>query len=142
MTNTNAAVNMDALLEGSLDDLADLPEFKPYPIGVHRAQIFLEPKKVNDKLAISVNFKYVSVVELADPLDKVPEVGAVANVLCQMDNEFGQGLFKKIRTVLQPVCGLRTARRIGAGTHDDARRTYDQQDEFLPRVASPARLPE
>ena len=88
--NTNIPANLNALLEGNLDDLADLPEFKPYPIGVHRVTISLIPKVVNDKLAISADFKYLALVELANPTDNVPDVGAVANVLCQMDNEFGK----------------------------------------------------
>ena len=99
-------VNMEALLDGKLGDLPDLPDFKPYPVGVHRAAITLEPKMVNDKLAISVNFKYISLVELGNPEDVVPAAGAVANILCQMDNEFGAGMFKKVRAALQPACGL------------------------------------
>ena len=66
----------------------------------------LEPKLVNEKLAISVNFKYISAVELADPAVEAPLPGAVANILCQMDNEFGAGMFKKVRTALQAACGL------------------------------------
>jgi hypothetical protein len=88
--------NLDALLEGTLDDLKDLPEFKPFPPGVHKVTVTSEQKKVNNKPCLEVKLKLVEVVELANSSDEPPAPGAEANVLLQLDNDFGQGMLKKI----------------------------------------------
>jgi hypothetical protein len=92
--------NLDALLEGTLDDLKDLPEFKPFPAGVHKVTVTSEQKKVNNKPCLEIKLKLVEVVELSNSEDTPPEAGAEANVLLQLDNEFGQGMLKKILTAV------------------------------------------
>lgn len=96
----NAEVNN--LLDMTLDDLADLPEFKPFPAGAHKVYITLEKKVVNKKEAIEAKLKAIETLELSEPEgeDKPLEAGAESGVLYMMDNEFGQGNFKKIAVVL------------------------------------------
>ena len=95
MTNQNQA-SIDALLDANIDDLADMPTFKPFPAGAHRVTLEMEVKEVNEKAAISVNFVYKEAVELSDPLAEAPKAGDKANLLCQLDNEYGQGTLKMV----------------------------------------------
>jgi hypothetical protein len=88
---------LDDLLDGTLDDLADIPEFKPYPDGVHQTQIFFEEKKVNNHPCVEVILKFIESIELANPeKDTVPAKGSEASVLYMMDNDLGQGKFKEL----------------------------------------------
>ena len=99
------------LMDVSLDDLADLPEFKPYPAGVHIADLEWERKEINSKPSIIMNFKYVECVELSDTSEKVPEPGATAQVAFILKNNDGQkneiseGKWKNVCTELQPAFG-------------------------------------
>lgn len=97
---------LDSLLDQNLDDLADMPTFTPFPAGVHLVTMELEPKEVNDKLLIGVNFTYVSPVEMGDPAAEAPKAGDKASTTCQMDNEYGQGTFKMIGAVVAEALGL------------------------------------
>lgn len=90
----NTEVDVDSLLDANLDDLADLPSFAPYPPGVHDVKTTMGLKDVNGKKTVTVDFEYVGMVELADPTSAVPEVGSKCNILCQLDNPYGQGTFK------------------------------------------------
>ena len=36
MTEQTLNLDIDNLLDGTLDDLADAPEFKPFPLGAHK----------------------------------------------------------------------------------------------------------
>lgn len=98
-------INMDSLLDGTLDDLADLPEFRPFPPGLHRAIFNWEQKVVANHPSIEVKFKAKETIELskpADDADNKPLVGGEeASVLYMMDNEIGQGSFKE--NVLKPL---------------------------------------
>lgn len=89
--------DINALLDGTLDDLADMPEFKPYPAGTHRVIIKLEFKKdVAGHPAYEVKLKAVETMELSNTADTPLAQGAETSVLYLMDNELGQGGFKKI----------------------------------------------
>lgn len=89
--------NMDDLLDGTLDDLADVPEFKPFPNGVHLATIKFEEKEVNKHPCVEVKFTAQETVELANPQEDKPlEKGAEGSVLYMMDNDMGQGKFKEL----------------------------------------------
>jgi len=96
--------NMDNLLDGTLDDLADLPEFRPFPPGLHSAVFSWEQKVVNNHPSIEVRLKAKETIELAKPADEEnkPLVGGEeASVLYMMDNEIGQGSFKE--NILKPL---------------------------------------
>lgn len=107
--------DMDSLLEGTLDDLADLPAFGAFPVGAHRAKISFEIKTgkdaVNGHPAIVANFEAIETVELpAGSEEKPVNPGDKSNVLFMMDNEFGQGAFKKLIAPLAEHFGTKTNR--------------------------------
>ena len=88
---------IDDLLDITLDDLEDLPEFKPYPAGVHKVLLSMEKKEVNKHPCVEISLKLIETLELAEPTkDEAPKAGATSSVLCMMDNEFGRGNFKLI----------------------------------------------
>lgn len=90
-------INMDSLLDGTLDDLADMPEFKPYPAGTHDAVMTIEQKMINNRPSFIVHLKAVETVELANPQEDTPlEKDASTDVSYMMDNEMGQGGFKEL----------------------------------------------
>lgn len=100
--------DLDSLLAGTLDDLADMPEFKNYPNGAHKVKFDWEQKVVNKKPSIEFKFTYIEPVELADATAAVPKAGDEASVLCMMKNndgsvnEFSQGTVKMIVAALKP----------------------------------------
>lgn len=89
--------NIDSILDGTLDDLADLPEFKPFPAGTHKAVLTMEQKVVNKHPAIEVKLKALETIELPAGSEAEPvSVGQEGTVLYMLDNELGQGKFKKL----------------------------------------------
>jgi hypothetical protein len=92
---------IDSLLDMNLDDIADLPEFKPFPAGAHSVTIGFESKPIGDHPAIVMKLTAVATVELADPTTGVPIVaGDTTDVSFMLDNEFGTG---KLKEVLKPL---------------------------------------
>lgn len=106
--------NMDAILDGTLDDLADLPEFKPFAAGTHKAVITMELKKVNNHPSVEVKLKALETIELPANSDAEPvSPGQEATILYMMDNELGQGKFKKLLQQLsEGMTGVTTNREI------------------------------
>lgn len=98
--------NIDSILDGTLDDLADLPEFKPFPAGTHRAVMTMEQKVVNKHPCFEVKLKALETVELPAGSDAEPaSAGQEATVLYMLDNELGQGKFKKLLKQLAETYG-------------------------------------
>lgn len=99
-------MNLDALLDGGFEQLADKPEFKPYPAGVHAANIFFKDKQFGEKgkdgAGFEVKFKYLENVELVNSEDAVPkaddEMTMNLNLTAQKDGtrENAQGNLKLI----------------------------------------------
>lgn len=109
--------DLDSLLDGTLDDLADLPEFSPFPAGAHKAiiswEILTGKKAVNGHPTIKLNLKGLETVELTDkenakPITKDQETG----VLFMMDNEMGQGSYKNVIAALKEHYGEGSNREI------------------------------
>jgi hypothetical protein len=96
----NDTTNIDSLLDMQLDDLADLPEFKVFPAGAHRATMKFERKEISTHPAIELKFKLLETVELSDPSEVAPDVGTESSVAFMLDNEFGVG---KLKEVLKPL---------------------------------------
>lgn len=94
--NANANFDMDSLLDGTLDDLADAPEFKPFPAGTHRVSITITQKKIGTHPAFEVGMTAIETLELADPSQEPLTAGATSSVAYMMDVEIGQGNFKKL----------------------------------------------
>ena len=108
-------INMDALLDGTLDDLADIPEFRPFPPGAHKVKFTWEQKEVNKHPAIEVKLTAVETVELAKPADEENKAlvgGETGSVLYMLDNEIGQGKFKELLKSLAAHYGAKTTREL------------------------------
>lgn len=110
----NQNVSLDDLLDGTLDDLADMPEFKPFAAGAHRMTLkFDATKKINDMPAIELKLTIVESVELSDPTQTPPAAGDTTNVIFILKkkddkgnvvrNELAEGQFKKIMAELSPA---------------------------------------
>jgi hypothetical protein len=99
-------MDLDAILESSIEDLADLPEFVVYPAGVHSVTIQWESKTVNNHPCMELKMKAVETIELANPATDTPLTrGTEAGCLFMLDNEFGQGAFKSIIKTLAAATG-------------------------------------
>jgi hypothetical protein len=110
--NDNTAMNVDDILDMELDDLEDMPEFKPFPAGVHKCSISMAIKEVNDKPCVEVALKAIETLELANPSDEPTKPGDETNVLCFLDNEMGRGNLKAIAAQLAEYAGSRNNRVI------------------------------
>jgi hypothetical protein len=88
--------DIDNLLDGTLDDLADLPEFKPFPNGAHKATIKFERKEINKHPSVEVTLVAQETLELVNTSDTPLEKGAEASVAYMLDNDIGQGKFKEL----------------------------------------------
>ena len=104
--------NIDSLLDGTLDDLADLPEFKPYPAGTHKVVIKLEQKVVNKHPSFEFSMKAVETLELANAGDTPLAAGAETSILFMLDNEIGQGSFKKLLSSAAAKFGAKSNREL------------------------------
>lgn len=118
----NQNVSMDDLLDGTLDDLADVPEFKPFAAGAHKLRIFFDAtKKINDMPAIEVKLVHVETVELSNPDDVAPNPGDSTNVIYILKkkddkgntvrNELAEGQFKALLASLAPAFPEATTNR-------------------------------
>lgn len=106
-------VNVENLLDMTLDELEDLPEFKPYPAGVHKVLVSLEQKEVGGHPSVEVACKMIETVELANPTtDQAPAAGSEASMLCMLDNEFGRGALKAVATPIGVAMGVGVIREV------------------------------
>jgi hypothetical protein len=94
MTDTKE-FDIDSILDGTLDDLADLPEFRPLPIGTYRLMFSIVPDS-KSKAVYFAKIKVLETVELANADEKPIDAGAEAQVRYDLSNDYGQGAFKKI----------------------------------------------
>jgi hypothetical protein len=106
------------LLDAQLDDLADLPENKPFPNGAYAVTVNLAAKEINKKPAVEMKMKLLEVIELSSTEDPAPEAGAESNVLFILKNndgsanEIAQGQLKKVLQALQPTFGGSTPKEV------------------------------
>lgn len=110
--------NLDQLLDATLDDLDDLPEFKAFPAGAHKCLATFGTKEINGKPAATLDFKYVEAIELADPQSVEPKAGDSCNAMFLLDNEYGQGNFKKAAKPFTELVGSTSLRAIVEGVKD------------------------
>lgn len=110
--NQQTTFNLDSLLDGTLDDLKDLPEFSPYPPGAHKVQAMIEQDK-KIKHVFYLKMKAIETVELADATETQPLVaGHETGVRYDLSNEYGQGGFKKILASAADHFGAKTTREL------------------------------
>ncbi len=118
---TDAQKQIDDLLDADLNDLADLPESKPFPPGAYQVSLEFASKEINKKPAVEMKMKLVQVLEFAEgaepekPLEPGKAESNMLYILKNNDgtaNEIAQGQLKKIMQVLQPVVGGSSTREI------------------------------
>ena len=140
--------SLDDILDETLDDLADLPENKPFPGGVHRVDLSIRrnAKKAGQFI---VEMKHKEVIELANPNEEhLPKEGDKATVFIATKkkdgtpNEFGQGQLKLIMSPLAAMLGTKNIGEIVEGTKNgvecavlvsirkDKTGEYDDQQEI------------
>lgn len=98
--------NINDLLDATLDDLEDLPEFAVLPPGAHRCYASLGIKEINDKQCVELKLKLIEHLELANPAEDsaLPE-GSESSMVFMLDNEFGRGNLKKIAKPIAAALG-------------------------------------
>jgi len=90
--------SMTSLLDGTLDDIEDLPGFIQLPTGAYKVKLAegFRNKIISEKAAIDLPMTVVEIIELGNP-EQAPEVkvGDIATLAWMMDNETGKGFFKE-----------------------------------------------
>jgi hypothetical protein len=110
--------DLDTLLDATLDDLEDLPEYNTYPPGAHKVLATLESKEINKKPAIELSFKYLEVIELEGTGAVAPSAGDESSTLFFLDNPYGRGNLKVTLAAFQEFTGGTTNREIVEGVKD------------------------
>jgi hypothetical protein len=112
--------SIDSLLDGTLDDLADMTQIKPFPVGTHRATIKWEMKKINGNDTPIMKVKAIETVELSDDKDTPCSKDQTADIAFSFlkkdgtPNEIGQGQFKEIMKSLAEHYGAKSPRELMA----------------------------
>jgi hypothetical protein len=119
-----ALSDLDSLLEGSLDDLADLSSFEPFPDGVHKVSVVLTGKVINKHPAVEAKFTYIEPIELAAIDGKTPKAGDTASAAYMLDNEVAQGKFKVIITPISEALGMPKLKDVVVATQPNGFECY------------------
>jgi hypothetical protein len=128
MTTENLNLDIDSLLDGTLDDLADAPEFKPFPLGVHKIIMNWETKQLDDKkesgkknTLVTLKMKAMETIETPAGSEEVCSPGQEENIgffLVHHSSpkamEIGQGAFKEIMRSLAGHYGAKSNRELMA----------------------------
>lgn len=112
---SEATFDIDSLLDTSLDDVADLPEFVTPPPGFYKLTLKkLEQKAINDKPALIFHYAVVETLELVNPTnDKVAGEGkSEFSESFFLNNENGLAYAKKSLAPLAAHFGVKTVREI------------------------------
>lgn len=147
----NEVVNGGAgfeFLDGTLDDIEDLPQFLAFPTGAYVVSLpeGIVAKKVGDHPALTMKVVCQEIKELANPADaalvKVKDQGDIAFM---MDNETGRGFSKIVTGAIGQRIGSKDMRAILAAskgitallvvkkTHDEKKqRDYMNLVQFAP----------
>lgn len=100
----NASVSTLDLLDATLDDMKDLPQWITFPAGVYKVKpsVKMEKKKVKNEevTVITVGATLLEVREINNKEEVAPEIGAVTSVAYNWENEYGQGGLKNL---LKPI---------------------------------------
>lgn len=102
------ATNIDDILDGTLDDLDDLPSFKPFTPGLHLCKVKITQKEVTKFPVMEVELTAKETIELADTSAEPVKAGDVASTIFFMKHsnpktaELGQGKFKELMKGLAP----------------------------------------
>jgi hypothetical protein len=105
-------LDMDDLLDGTLDDLDDMPEIKLYPDGAHVVTLSFEETEINDKPVMKVTAKGIKTEELVNKGDMPINEGDETSSLYFLDTEMGQGSFKELMKPLAAHFGVAKLRAL------------------------------
>lgn len=105
---TAAEFDIDSLLDSKLDDLEDLPEFKPFPNGLHKCIHKMSFKK-DDPTVVEGRLSLIEHMELSDPT-QVLEKGAECTQNYNLTNEFARGQLKAVLAGVQEHFGTTSLR--------------------------------
>jgi hypothetical protein len=106
------------ILDGSIEDLADLQTYDPWPEGTYETLFDWSTGKVNEASVVRFDFKLTSVLELANPEAEPPKDGSIAQISAFLINkdgtksENGQGMVKLVAQALQETFGGTTPREV------------------------------
>lgn len=112
---------LDNLLDATLDDIADLPTFSPFPKGHHRVLATFGQKEINGKGAVTLDLKMLETIEYANPQDaetSPTKEGDTSNTMFMLDNEYGAGNFKRCAAPFAEMVGSSQLRAIVEGVVD------------------------
>lgn len=117
---------VDDLLDGTLDDLADMPEFVVPHAGSYIADIVaFERKEINEKVGVELKLRFKELLEAADPseVEESPQtmpIEASTMFFFYNDdgtkNELGQGQFKNIVAAMKEAVGGSTNSEVMANS--------------------------
>lgn len=99
------------LLDSSVEDLADLKTFEPFPVGSYKLELTWDKKEINDRPAVILKLKNLEILELGSVDSTPPEVGSTTDIAIILKtktgerNKTGEGRLKAVLKVLQPVFG-------------------------------------
>lgn len=109
--------DIDNLLDATLDDLADMPEFKPFPAGAHRCTIKWDyTKAVGNQKGVEIKLTALETIELTNADETPVKAGDTSNMLFMFKkkdgsaNEIAQGKWKELLAPLQAHFGTATNR--------------------------------
>lgn len=127
-----------ALLDATLDDLADLPGFKVPPTGAYALEVMsVLEKEIGDHAAVEAKFTIREVVEVSEqnvPEDQMPVPGDECNIAFMLDNDTGVGFFKEFLKPLGEKLGTKKNREIMSGAKGMLlmvvlKRTHDKEKD-------------
>ena len=98
-------LDIDALLDSTLDDLEDLPSFTPFRPGAHSCRLTLGKKTISGHPTVEATFTLIETMELADSQDEADKEGDSCSSAFFLDNEIGRGKFKALAKVLGEALG-------------------------------------
>ena len=108
MPNPIQFLDIDSLLDATLDDLADMPEFKPFPKGSHQATIAFEQKLIQGRASVEWKLTAIETLELVDAVNDQPvkagDTCSGAFIFFNVDgtaNDMAQSQFKALLAPLQ-----------------------------------------
>lgn len=108
--------DINDLLDGTLDDLADMPEFKVFPPGTHRATLTWDLAKTigsDPKKYVEAKLTAIETVELPSGSEDTPlERGTESTCLFDLTNEYAQGKIKEILKSLAEHYGAKSNRAL------------------------------
>lgn len=112
------STELDSLLDMTLDDLEDLPSFAPFPIGAHRVLASFNTKDINGSPSVTLDFKMIENIEMANSQDEVPKEGDTSNTMYRLGNKYAEGNLKKVAAPFMKALGFTKIGELIEGAND------------------------